>query len=386
MKVLKKGKEMSKKICFITTVSFTMDAFILDFAKYLKEQEDYDITLMCNPDPTFELKVPLNIKFIPMKVKRGLDFNLISNIYKYFKVFKNEKFDLIQYCTPNAALYSSLGGFFAGINNRLYTQWGIYYVGQTGIKRKIFKLMEKLTCKFSTIIEPDSKSNLKFSVLEGLYPEYKARLIGSGSSRGVNLSKFDFKKRNDFRKEIRDSLNLNDEFIFGYLGRINKDKGINELLYAFKDLNRDAKLILVGPNENVNELDEDIYNWSLNNKNIIYLPNTNEPYKYFSAFDVNVLPSYREGMPSAMLETMAMKTLIIASDINGINDVIEDNITGFLTQPRNFIDLKEKMQYAYDNFDKMNDIVENAYKKVSLEFEQKRLFDLIRRDRKEIFR
>lgn len=377
---------MSKKICFITTVSYTMDAFILDFAKFLKEHEDYDITLMCNPDPTFELKVPSNIKFIPMKVKRGLDFNLISNISKYYKVFKKEKFDLIQYCTPNAALYSSIGGYLAGIHNRLYTQWGIYYVGKTGIKRKVFKLMEKLTCKFSTIIEPDSNSNLKFGIEEGLYSNAKTKVIGSGSSRGVNLKVFNADKRIEYRNEIRNSLNLQNEFIFGYLGRVNKDKGINELLYAFKELNRDAKLLIVGPEEYMDTLDQDIYKWSLENPNIIYLPSTNEPYKYFSSFDVNVLPSYREGMPSAMLETMAMKTLIIGTNINGINDIIDDNLTGFLVKTRDYKDLRDKMQYAYDNFDEMNDIVENAYKKILKEFEQEKLFELMRKDRKEILK
>ena len=128
---------MSKKICFITTVSFTMDAFILDFAKYLKEKENYDITLMCNPDPVFEAKIPSNIRFVPMVVKRGMDFNIINNIYKYYIFFNKEKFDLIQYCTPNASLYSSIGGYLAGIKNRLYTQWGLFYVGQIGLKRKV---------------------------------------------------------------------------------------------------------------------------------------------------------------------------------------------------------------------------------------------------------
>lgn len=377
---------MSKKICFITTISFTMDAFILDFVKYLKEYEDYDITLMCNPDPEFEAKIPSNIRFIPMNIKRGMDFNIFSNIYKYYVLFKSEQFDLIQYCTPNAALYSSIGGYFAKVKNRLYTQWGIFYVGQNGIKRYIFKFIEKLTCMFSTVIEPDSKSNLELSVKEGLYNQSKARVIGSGSSRGVSLEKFDYRKRELYREEIRNELNIKDEFVFGYLGRLNKDKGLNELLYAFKELNRNAKLILVGPNENTNELDQEIFNWALSNENIIILPNTSVPYKYFSAFDVNVLPSYREGMPSAMLETMAMKTLIIATDINGINDVLVDNKSGLLVKVRDYKDLKEKMQYAYDNFGNLTNIVDNAYEKIKNDFEQNHMFELMREDRKEILK
>lgn len=376
---------MNKKICFITTISFTMEAFILDFAKYLQETEGYNITLMCNPDPIFEAKIPSNIRFIPMEVKRGLDFNIIANILKYKKIFEEEKFDLIQYCTPNASLYSSVGGKLANIKNRLYCQWGIFYFGQSGIKRRIFKAIEMISCRYSTIIEPDSLSNMKFSIEEGLYTSKKSKVIGSGSSRGVNLKLFNESKREEYRNEIREKHNLDKkDFIFGYLGRLNKDKGINELLYAYKELDIKSKLLLVGPSENLNEIDQDIYNWSLKNKNIIYLPNTDEPYKYFCAFDVNILPSYREGMPSAMLETMAMKTLIIASNINGINDVIEDGVNGILIEPKNYNDLKEKMLYSYTNFNNMSSIIENAYLKIKKDFDQTYLFKLMKEDRKEI--
>jgi len=89
-------------------------------------------------------------------------------------------------------------------------------------------------------------------------------------------------------------------------------------------------------------------------------------------------------MPSAMLETMAMKTMIIATDINGINDVVEDKKTGLLVKSRDYRDLKEKMQYSYDNFDELSYIVENAYNVVENEFEQNYIFDLMLKDRREI--
>jgi glycosyltransferase involved in cell wall biosynthesis len=375
---------MTKKICFITTVSYTMDAFILKFAQYLKETENYDITLMCNPDPIFEAKIPSNIRFVPMVVKRGLDFNLFSNIYKYYKFFKKEKFDLIQYCTPNATLYSSIGGKLAGIKNRLYCQWGIYYAGQKGLKRLVFKITEKISCMNSTLIEPDSKSNMYFSIKEGLYSSKKSRVIGSGSSRGVDLEVFDYKKREEYSAEVRKQLGLKNEFIFGYLGRLNKDKGLSELLMAFKELDINAKLLLVGPSESIDEIDKDLYEWSKNNENVYYLPSTDEPYKFFSAFNVNVLPSYREGMPSAMLEAMAMKTLVLATDINGINDVIKNNENGILVKVRDYLDLKEKMLYSFENFKNLNNLKENAYNLIIEEFDQKKVFELTRKDRKKI--
>ena len=111
-----------KKICFITTVSLTMKAFVLESAKYLHNKGGYDVTLICNNDEEFAKTLPDYINFIPVSMARGLDFSAIASVIQLIKIFKKEKFDVIQYSTPNASLYASIAGFLTRIKNRRYSQ------------------------------------------------------------------------------------------------------------------------------------------------------------------------------------------------------------------------------------------------------------------------
>ena len=160
-----------KKICFITTISLTLKAFVLKTAEYLHENTDWDISFICSTDDEFEQMLPEYIHYYPVPMERGISVAGVKAMLEMMKIFKREKFDLIQYSTPNASLYASLAGFLAGIPVRLYCQWGMAFVGFTGLKRKIFKAEEKLVCSLSTWIEPDSYSNLNFAHEQGLYPQ-----------------------------------------------------------------------------------------------------------------------------------------------------------------------------------------------------------------------
>ena len=194
-----------------------------------------DITFICSYDKKFAESLPKYIHYIPIQMRRGISLGGIVATFKMWRVFVKKKYDLIQYSTPNASLYASIAGFLAGINNRLYCQWGIAYVGFSGIKRKIFKIEERLVCFLSTCIEPDSNSNLEFSLRERLYKQKKGSVIWNGSACGVDLSKFDIKNKVVYHETIRKSLGIDLIcFCLWFVGRITKDKGINELYKSFK--------------------------------------------------------------------------------------------------------------------------------------------------------
>ena len=160
-----------KKICICTTISSTMKSFVVETAKYLYEKCGYDITLICNGDRSFEQSLPEYIHFIPVHMARGIDFSALSSIRQFVRIFKKQKFDMVQYSTPNAACYASIAAKCAKVPIRLYCQWGIRYVGMNGISRKIFKAIEKIVCRNSTDIRAVSRMNKIFAVSEGLYPE-----------------------------------------------------------------------------------------------------------------------------------------------------------------------------------------------------------------------
>ena len=145
------------------------------------------------------------------------------------------------------------------------------YLGFRNVTRKVFKLIEKLTCYLSTHIECVSKTNLELGVIEKLFSEDKVTVVFNGSTGGVDLKKFDINYREQWRTEVRKKYGIDeDDFVYGFVGRITRDKGINELLEAYFSLNTDAKLFLVGGIEENHKLNLDLLNKAIEDKNVIF--------------------------------------------------------------------------------------------------------------------
>lgn len=375
-----------KKICFITTASGTLSTFVLNTAKYIHENIDWDITFICNYDKQFEEKLPDYIHYIPVKMQRGINLGGIKAIVELKRIFKREKFDLIQYSTPNASLYASVAGKLAKVPVRLYCQWGMVFVGFSGIKRRIFKLMEKSICKLSTWIEPDSKSNLDFAHEQGLYPEDKGSVIWNGSASGVNLQKFDISQKSDYRKAIRSQYQIpEDAFVYGFVGRITRDKGINELLSAFKQLSPENSYLMLVGNEEINKnIDLDLFNWSKSAENVIYTGSTSVVEQYLSAMDVYILPSYREGFGSGVIEAEAMGLPVIVSNIPGPTDAMLKDETGLVVEKADVKSLKDAMERIRNDGELYQSLASNTLAFAENNFEQGKLFEHILEDRKKL--
>ena len=375
-----------KKICFITTVSGTLNAFVLNTAKYIHENTDWDITFICNYDKQFEAKLPDYIHYIPVKMERGINIGGIKAIAEMKRIFKREKFDLIQYSTPNASLYASVAGRIAKIPVRLYCQWGMVFVGFSGIKRLIFKLEEELVCKLSTWIEPDSKSNLNFAHEQGLYPTDKGSVVWNGSASGVNLKKFDISQKSNYRKSIRSRYGIPDDaFVYGFVGRITRDKGINELLAAYKQLLSDnTYLMLVGREETDDNINIHLFNWSKTAENVIYTGQTDVVEQYLSAMDCYVLPSYREGFGIGVVEAEAMGVPVIVTNIPGPIDAMADGETGTIVEKKDVRSLLNAMVRLKDDAGLACQYGQKAVKLARDNFEQGEFLKRVLEDRKSL--
>lgn len=373
------------KICYVTTIPATIQSFILPLAEYLHENTDWDISFICSDDEEFEKSLPEYIHFYPVHMERGISLAGVKAMLQIKKIFKQEKFDLVQYSTPNASLYAAMAAKSAKIPIRLYCQWGIAYVGFSGLKRKIFKSVEKFVCRLSTYVQPDSKSNLKFARAEGLYPQEKSSVIWNGSACGVSLEKFDIQKKSEYRSFVRKKYNINENtFVYIFIGRVTRDKGINELLSAFKELNDDSAIFLLGNNEVDATVNRELYDWSLQNKNIIYTGNVDDVERYLSAADCYVLPSYREGFGMSVIEAEAMGVPVIVTEIPGPIDAIIENKTGLLVKKAD----KKSLLDAMEKIKKLNyrEMGEEGYKFACDNFEQKQLFDKIIESRNKLFK
>ena len=135
-----------KKICFVVTLPVTFKAFVCPQAEVLV-QNGWDVTFVCAEDPFFSADIPKGVRYIPVRMKRGIDFfTVLGSILSLFRLFKREKFDIVQFSTPNAAFYASTASMLARVPVRIYAQWGIRYVGFRGPTRFLFKFLERWCC------------------------------------------------------------------------------------------------------------------------------------------------------------------------------------------------------------------------------------------------
>lgn len=324
------------KICYVVTIPLTIESFFIPQLKYLAAN-GFDVTVVCSNSAVLQEELGENICFHPIEIPRGISFSgSISAIKVLTNFFKKQKFDLIQYSTPNAAFYASIAAKRVGCKVRNYHLMGLRYLGASGFGRAVLKTIEKVACYNSTSIECVSKSNMKMGIKEGLFPKEKVTVVWNGSTGGVDLSRFDFSKRQQWRREIREELGYNaDDFIFGFVGRITKDKGIDELLSAFFELKDNSKLLLVGKVEKNNHLDIDLLTKAQEHSNVRFHDFVSDIERYYAAIDVLVLPSYREGFGNVVIEAGAVGTPAIVTDIPGPIDTIDRDKTALVVPVKN---------------------------------------------------
>lgn len=373
-----------KKICFVTTISGTIKAFLLELSYYLVEKRGYDVTFVCNKDDDMYSYTSEHIHYIPIKIKRGVGFDGLSVICQLTNIFKDNQFDIVQYATPNASFYASIAAKKAGVKNRLYTHWGSRYMGyEGGFKRKLFKTLEGITCNNSTVIETESYSLLNYSVNDNLYSRDKAIVIWNGSACGVKLENYDLSQREKWRNYIRVKYNIPDNsVVFGWCGRITRDKGHNELFAAFKELNKtnkSARLLMVGSYDNVGTINPELFKWAQGCKEVIFtgpVPKQQVP-ELYSAMDVFCSMSYREGFGLVVIEAAAMQLPAIVTDVPGQIDTIVNGKTGILVPAKEITPVVDAMEFYVNNPDKMSEMGVDARRDVEEKFEQRRLFKLL---------
>lgn len=370
-----------RKICFVTTTSITLKTFVLDTAIMLHDRLNMDITFVCDEDESFSKTLPSFIHYYPISMKRGVDVTAIKSVGKLVNLFKKEKFDIVQYSTPNAALYASIAAKKARVPVRLYAQWGIRYVGFSGWRRTVFKLLEKITCTESTHIRAVSPMNLEFALCEGLYKKDKAKVIGNGGTIGVNLAEYPLDRKDEWREEIRKSVGIpRESYVFGFAGRLSKDKGGKELIGAVRNLlenNRNISLLVVGPDETDSSMEPELKKWAQSCENIYFtglVPKKEMP-KYYAAMDTLVHPTYREGFGMVLQEAGAMELSIITTKIPGASEVMEENVSCLLVDPQNVEALCAAMEKVYQNRALSTALAKHGREQVEAKYSRERMLN-----------
>ncbi|OBX62466.1 capsular biosynthesis protein [Moraxella osloensis] len=332
-----------KKFFLMTTVPMSLNFFKGQINELSKE---FDVTLISSPDNVLKkIAQRENVKYRTIAMKRDISLkDDISGLLKFLYLFAKERPQIIHCNTPKASLLGLTSGYLTRVPNRIYYIHGLRYEGTTGKKRQLLVALEKLNCFCATDIIAVS-NGIKQKVEQQLTKK-PVRVIHNGSANGLDINEF---TNNGYNlKVIREEYGISEnDFVFGFVGRLVKDKGIEELVGAFNQLEqKDIKLILVGNYEpDLDPLSRETLQIIKSNPNIIEVGFQKDVKKFLSIMDLFVSPSYREGFGVAVLEANLMKVPVLVSNITGHSEIVTQGINGFFVNPKNVQDLQEKMNH-----------------------------------------
>jgi glycosyltransferase involved in cell wall biosynthesis len=370
-----------KKLCIITTVPITITSHWGKQLEFL-QSHGFAVTVIAAPDDRFAGWLPPGVDYRPVRMSRVLrPWEDICSLFSLIRILKKGGFDVVQYATPKGALFGSIAAWYARVPVRLYLMWGLYYVTQKGFKRAVFKCFEKIACRLSTDIAPDSKGNVRFAVEEGLCGPEKIGVVGYGSANGVDTERFDPDRLSDMGREIRKDLNIPDRAtVFGCITAIVGDKGINELIEAFDVVSREypgAYLLYIGQTTEKDPVKDSTLEILKNHKRIVLLGWQTEPEKYMAAMDVFVLPTYREGFGVVNVEASAMRLPVISTDVPGPQESIVNGETGILVPAKQVEPLITAMKDMLERPSYAERLGKAGRKRVKELYEQKELWEEI---------
>lgn len=323
----------------------------------------------------------IRTKVIPMTRKITPLQDFISLVRMIIFLLK-ERPIIIHSHTPKAGLISMLSGFIVGIPHRLHTVAGLPLVETTGNKRRLLIHVEKIIYKCATKVYPNSLGLLQIILKEKICTPDKVKIIGHGSSNGIDTNYFNPSIYNDKKSDLKKKYDIgNDDFVFIYIGRLVKDKGLNELISAFINAFSDApkvKLLLVGNFENnLSPLDDSTISYIKTTPNIRLLGYKDDIRPYLAMSDIFVFPSYREGFPNVVMQSLSMNVPVIANNINGCNELVIDGQNGYLIPPKDKNILEKKMIFVVNNLDKLKELKCNSRKKLKDKYERSYVWELI---------
>lgn len=281
----------------------------------------------------------------------------LKALRKLVRFLKKERPEIVHSHTPKAGIIGMLAAKIAGIPIRLHTVAGLPLMEATGKKRWLLDKVEKLTYSSATKVYPNSQGLYDFILQEKFTNPQKLKIIGNGSSNGIDTNYFNPALFTKIQKEkLRKELCIDQDcFVFVFVGRLVSDKGINQLVEAFKnichlDQSLNTKLLLVGAFETkLDPLNSETLKEIQANTNIISVGFQQDVRSYFAISNVLAFPSYREGFPNVVMQAGAMGLPSIVSDINGCNEIVRDGANGLIIPPKDVEALQKAMQQILED-------------------------------------
>lgn len=360
-----------KKVFRISTVPLSLNSLLKGQLKMLNEH--YEIVGVSSPGSELEevhQREGIRVIALPMERHISLVKDFISLI-RMILLFLKEQPDMVHSLTPKAGLISMLAGWITGVPVRMHTFTGLVFPTTTGFKQKLLIWMDRLTCACATHINPEG-NGVKQDLIRCQITKKPLKIIANGNINGINL---DYFQRTLEIMQAAETCRQEGVFTFCFVGRMVRDKGINELVSAFVRLQEkyaSTRLILVGPFErNLDPVSPETEKQILGNPAIEFMDFQKDIRPFLAVSDALVFPSYREGFPNVVLQAGAMGLPAIVTNINGSNEIIENGKNGVIIEPQNEEQLYQAMEDFILNQEKVRMMAKNCRTIIAEKYDQR---------------
>ena len=330
------------KLCFVVSSPGTAISFLNGHINHLSK--NYDITVVCKFDGN-ESGISSEARVKNLNISRKLSpISDLKAVWLLRRFLRSNGFQIVHSVTPKAGIISAVASWASRTPIRIHWFTGQVWILSKGLKRTLLKNLDRLIGLLNTMLLVDSPSQREFLLSEHIISPSKSRVLGSGSIAGVDMTRF--RPDSDARLAIREKLNIPDpeDLVVLFVGRLNRDKGVDTLLdvFASGNLYGNPYLVMVGN-------DEEQYMHRISEllgpleQQFRYVRETSIPEKYMAAADIFCLPSFREGFGLSIIEAGAVGLPTVASRIYGITDAVSELETGLLSRPGDKDELHEAL-------------------------------------------
>ena len=364
---------MKKKIIRLSTIPMSLDILLQGQLRMLSEQ--YEVVAVSSPGSDLEkvekregvrtVAVPMERQISPLR-------DLVS-LFCLIRLFHREKPWMVHSLTPKAGLLSMMAAWICRVPVRIHSFTGLVFPTASGLKQKILIATDSITCACATTVLPEGKG-VQRDLERFRITSKPLNIIGNGNINGIDLEFFDqtpaiLEQAEKYRKE--------EVVTFCFVGRIVRDKGINELVSAFQRLHQaypNTRLVLVGPfEEQLDPVLPETRQMIEQHTAIEWMGWQDDIRPFLAASEVFVFPSYREGFPNVVLQAGAMGLPCIVTDINGSNEIISESINGCIIPSQNEQALYEAMEKML-NQEERQKLAQQARPQIANRYERKALW------------
>lgn len=341
------------KICQVCAVDFTLKHFLLPLIKSM-EKQNWNVMALCSDGEFIDEIRRQGFEVRVAKIERSLNpLKFVFSIFNMFILFRNEKFDIVHVHTPVAALAGRIAAKLSGVPIVIYTAHGFYFHDEMPrFKRLFFLYLEKWAGKYTDILFTQSNEDATCAKKEFLQPNGRIYAIGNG----VDPEKFNPNKITNVSK-IKEDLGIpRRAFVVGMIARLVREKGVVEFLEAAikaASVDKNIYFLILGTRLDTDHA-RDVTGMinkakKLLKNRMLFLGHRMDIPELISVMDVYCLPSWREGMPRSIIEAMMMAKPVIATNIRGSREEVDEGKTGLLVSTKNSDQLAEKFLYCFNS-------------------------------------